>query len=432
MENKIHLYSQQAEQIILGSVIMNNDYLLGMDFLEAKHFYFKDHQLIFEKLIAVIASGRADPVILKPFFEEKIEGGVIYMSHLIAQATGVIDLRDYARLLVDFWQKRQLQEVLEKINFSDDFTTIRDALDDKLVDFGFETSKQPEHVSTLVHKVIDDPCGELLFFDYKNLDALTGGVELSDFIILGGLPSSGKTTFCLNLARNVARNKGVIFFSIEVKGSSLARKFLSELASVNPFKIKQGNLNQDEVIDLERKKKESEDFHLMIDDESGMTIQKMRAKIKRLKRKMDIKMICIDYLQLMSPQKKEFSREQEISKICEGLKKIAKDFNIVVVALSQLSRAVHGRDNKRPILSDLRDSGSVEANADLVLFVHRDEYFLERAREPEGSKHYQEWLDLYNASKNRAEVIIAKQRNGQLGDCHFYFDGLFSRFTELQ
>tara|TARA_R110000868_G_scaffold104700_2_gene288615 strand:+ start:1252 stop:2547 length:1296 start_codon:yes stop_codon:yes gene_type:complete len=431
MENKLELYSQEAEQAILGSLMMNNDYLLGMDFLEAKHFYFKDHQLIFERIITAIASSRADQITLKAFFVERIENGLSYMSTLFGQASGVIDLKDYARLIVDFWQKRQLQESLQKINFSDDFLTIRDSLDDQLIDYGFESSKQPQHISKLVDKVIDDPKGELLFFDFENLDGLTGGVELSDLIILGGLPSSGKTTLCLNLARNISKKGGVIFFSIEVKDSSLARKFLSELASVNPFRIKQGNLNQGEHSSLDRSRKDTANYQLMIDDESGMTISKMRSKIKRIKRKMDIKMICIDYLQLMTPQKKEFSREQEVSKIVEGLKKIAKDFNIVVVALSQLSRAVHGRENKRPILSDLRDSGAVEANADIVMFVHRDEYFLERSREPEGSKNYKEWLSLYEASKSRADVILAKQRNGQLGDCQFHFDGLFSRFTQL-
>lgn len=430
----IELHSQEAEQVILGSLVMNNDYLLGLDFLEAKHFYFKDHQLIFEKIITAITNGtngRADRITLKAFFDEKIEGGASYMAVLMGQASGVIDLRDYAKLIVDFWQKRQLQDHLAKIDFSDDFTSIKDSLDENLIDFGFENSKQPQLVSKLVGKIVDDPMGELLFFDFNNLDALTGGVELADLIILGGLPSSGKTTFCLNLARNVAKNAGVIFFSIEVKGSSLARKFISELASINASKIKQGNLNQYEQTVLTSSRKEAENYQLMIDDESGMTIGKMRAKIKRIKRKMDIKMICIDYLQLMTPQKKEFSREQEISKIMEGLKKIAKDFNVVVVALSQLSRGVHQRENKRPILSDLRDSGAVEANADIVMFVHRDEYFLERAREPEHSKHYKEWLMLYEASKNRADLILAKQRNGQCGECQFHFDGLFSRFTEL-
>jgi len=431
MINKIELYSEEVEQIILGSLMINNDYLLGMDFLEVKHFYFLNHQAIYERIISVIASGRADNLTLKSFFEERIEGGDSYMRTLLSQASGVIDLRDYARLVIDFWQKRQLQEAFEKINFSDDFATIRDSLDDKLIDFGFEGSKQPQHISKLVDKVVDDPKGELLFFDFNNLDALTGGVELSDLIILGGLPSSGKTTFCLNLARNVAKENGVIFFSIEVKDSSLARKFLSEAASVNPFRIKQGTLNQSEQMDIDSSRRTMDSFKLMVDDEAGMTVSKMRSKIKRIKRKMDVKMICIDYLQLITPQKKEFSREQEVSKIVEGLKKIAKDFNLVVVALSQLSRAVHSRENKRPILSDLRDSGAVEANADIVMFVHRDEYFLERSRELEDSKNYEEWKMLYDASKNRAEVILAKQRNGQLGDCKFHFDGLFSRFTEF-
>lgn len=435
---RLELFNIEAEQIMLGSIIVNNIYFEKVSqIVKAEHFYDHANRAIFERIDDIIKQGVADQITLKQFFKNDARivavGGINYLSTLLSRATGVIDIADYARLVLELWQKRKLEEILFKTysNLNLDFDKLKEELEAGIGEIGWETSKEPAHISKLVDSVIDDPQSELLFFDFENLDDLLAGVDLQSLIILGGLPSSGKTTFSLNLARNVAAKSGVIFFSIEVKGTSIARKFLTEQATVNPFRLKQGTMNQSEESGIISARQRIKDFSLLIDDEAGLTISKMRSKIKRAKRKYDIKMIVIDYLQLITPEHKEFSREQTISRISEALKKIAKDFNLVVVALSQLSRAVHSRDNKRPILSDLRDSGAIEQNADIVMFVHRDEYFLEREREPEGSKNYQQWSDLYEASKGKADVIIAKYRDGQVGDVKFNFDGLHSRFLPI-
>jgi replicative DNA helicase len=435
---KLELFNIEAEQIILGSMIADNIYFEKVSqIIKAEHFFEPANRAIFERIDDVVRQGIADQVTLKQFFrtDERVSamGGIAYLSTLLSRATGVVDVADYARLVLELWQKRKLEEILSKTysNLSLNFDKLKEELEAGIGKIGSETSKEPVHISKLVDSVIDDPRSELLFFDFENLDNLLAGVDLQSLIILGGLPSSGKTTFSLNLARNVAAKNGVLFFSIEVRGTSIARKFLTEQATINPFRLKQGTMNQSEQIGIVSARERTKDFSLLIDDEAGLTISKMRSKIKRMKRKYDVKMIVIDYLQLITPEQKEFSREQSISRISEALKRIAKDFNLVVVALSQLSRAVHGRENKRPILSDLRDSGAIEQNADIVMFVHRDEYFLEREREPEGSKNYQEWARLYEASKGKADVIVAKYRDGQVGDVKFNFDGLHSRFLPI-
>ena len=435
---RLELFNIEAEQTILGSIIINNFYFEKVSqVIKAEHFFDPANRAIFERMDNVIKQGVADQITLRQFFitDERVAavGGVAYFSTLLSRASGVIDLTDYARLVLEMSQKRKLEEILSKSysNLNLDFDKLKEDLEAGISEIGSETSKEPVHISKLVDSVIDDPRLELLFFDFENLDDLLAGVDLQSLIILGGLPSSGKTTFSLNLARNVAAKSGVLFFSIEVRGKSIARKFLTEQGTINPFRLKQGTMNQNEQFGINGARERTKNFSLLIDDEAGLTISKMRSKIKRMKRKYDVKMIVIDYLQLITPEQKEFSREQSISRISEALKRIAKDFNIVVVALSQLSRAVHGRENKRPILSDLRDSGAIEQNADIVMFVHRDEYFLEREREPEGSKHYQEWARLYEASKGKADVIVAKYRDGQVGDVKFYFDGLYSRFLPI-
>jgi len=428
----MELHNQEAEEIILGSIIMINQRLTNLEFLDEKHFYFDDHKQIWREILRLIIEDKpADMTTLKNFFSNGNVGGLDKLKTLGLLASGVISIKDYANFLVELWQKREFKLALEMAigDLGSDFMVVKDKLDAKVAELSFELSKEPQTINQLVNSVIDNPAGELLYFGFSNLDELLAGVDRGDLIILGGRPSSGKTTFCLNLARNVSEKFGVLFFSIEVKGSSIARKFLTEIASVNPYRLKQGKLNQCETAAVVSYRNKTADYKLLIDDGSGMTLSKMRARIKRMQRKYDVGMVCIDYLQLITPETKEFSREQQISKISEGLKKIAKDFNIVVVALSQLSRAGDSRDNKRPILSDLRDSGAIEQNADIVMFVHRDEYFLEREKEPEHSKHYQEWKQLYEASKGKADVIVAKYRDGNVGDVRFDFNPLYSRFV---
>ena len=430
-------FNQEAEQVILGSIIMNNNYLLALEFLKVEHFYFNEHQIIFGKILeAMTKSSSVDSTTLRSFFQNKDELGLDMLNQIISIAKGGFDIKGYGFELIELWQKRQLEVYLNNAlnSLGDDFNDIKQDLDQNISDLSFALSKQPRKVGDIAREIIETKEDKkvLLSLGYDKTDKLTGGVALGSLFILAGRSSSGKTTMALNIARNLASEQGIIFFSIEVNDESLVRKIVTEQGSINPYRLKRGIMNQDEERAAQNSLEVISRSKMMIDDDSQLTLSKIRSKIKRISMKMPVKVICIDYLQLMTPEGKDFSREQQISKIVVGLKTIAKEFNILVIALSQLSRATDSRENKRPILSDLRDSGAIEQAADLVGFVHRDEYYLEREREPEHSKHYNEWLQLYNASKGKADFIIAKNRDGQIGDIKFDFDGQFSRFIETQ
>ena len=439
MQNKFT--NQQAEMAILGSVIMNNMYLSRVaDILEEKHFYFGEHQAIWNRIVEVAKDMNANQVTLKEFFANNktisLIGGVAYISQLLGEANSVYDIKDFALILIELWQKRELERILKETSekLEGNFGDIKNDLEAQISDLSFALGKEPRHISKIAQEVLKKSANktrELLNFGFSEMDKMLGGLELGSFVIVAGKSSSGKTTACLNFAKSVSKREYVLFFSVEVNEDQIASKVIVEDASVNSYRLRTGDLNQSETSSLIPSMERLEKYKLMIDDSSGLTLSKISARVKRMLNKYPIKMIVIDYLQLMKPEGKDFSREQQISKIAIGLKEIAKEFNIVVVALSQLSRASDSRDNKKPMLSDLRDSGSLEQAADVVAFIHRDEYYLEREREPEYSKHYQEWLGLYEASKGKADLIVQKNRNGKIGEVKFRFESEFGRFTEI-
>ena len=433
--------NEQAEQAILGTIILNNAYLSKVaEFLEEKHFYFTAHQAIWTRISEVTKEMAANQVTLKNFFETnfstKDAGGALYISKLLSEATSFIDIKDCALVLVQLWQKRELERILKETSqkLEGNFGDIKNDLDAQISDLSFALGKEPRHISKIAQEVLKKSANktrELLNFGFSEMDKMLGGLELGSFVIVAGKSSSGKTTACLNFAKSVSKREHVLFFSVEVNEDQIASKIIVEDASVNSYRLRTGDLNQGESANIIPSMERIEKYKLIIDDSSGLTLSKITARLKRLMNKYPIKLIVIDYLQLMKPEGKDFSREQQIAKIAIGLKEIAKEFNIVVMALSQLSRASDSRDNKKPMLSDLRDSGSLEQAADVVAFIHRDEYYLEREREPEYSKHYHEWLALYEASKGKADLIIQKNRNGKIGEVKFRFESEFGRFTEI-
>jgi replicative DNA helicase len=421
--------NQEAEEVLLGSIIMNNNFLLPLDFLAKEHFAFTEHQAIFGEIIRRITNNDSvDSVTIQSFADKNT------IKKLLASASGILDIKSYGIEIVGLWQKRELNQALEyaKNEFLGDFRAIKEYLDGIMADLSFALSKEPRNAFEIAKEVIENEYQkkELINLGFENSDNLIGGIAVGSLFILAGRSSSGKTTMCLNIAKNLSKEAGVLFFSIEVNEKSLVRKLVTEEVSIDPYRLKKGFLNASEKQAGMRAVEIIKQSQLIVDDDSELTLSKIRNRIKRIMIKQPLKAICIDYLQLITPEGKDFSREQQVSKIVVGLKSIARDFNIVVFALSQLSRATDSRDNKRPILSDLRDSGAIEQAADIVAFVHRDEYYLEREREPEHSPHYKEWLGLYEASKGVANFIIAKNRDGQIGDVKFYFDGKFSRFIE--
>jgi replicative DNA helicase len=425
-------FNQEIEEALLGTILSNNMYLLKSPNLEAKHFYFDDYQKIFEEAIKRIGAGEVvDFRIISTFVKNNgIDTKII--KHLSNATSGLVDMESYSNEIIRLWQIRELKKILTSIisDKTSDFNAIKNKLEGDIADISINMSNQPKKIDKVIDDVLSNHQKELIFTGFDKLDILTGGFELGNLVIIGGRPSSGKTTFCLNFAKNVSLTQGVLFFSMEVSDKSLARKFLNETTGASAYRLKIGATTEADKLSIENNRHTWKDYNLILDQENGINLLTIRSKIKRAMLKNDIKMICIDYLQLIASSGKEFSREQQISRIAEGLKKIAKDFNIVVVALSQLSRAGDSRENKRPILSDLRDSGAIEQNADIVMFTHREEYFLEREKVPEHSKHYEDWLKCYNNVKGKADIIVSKNREGECGDILFNFNGKQSKFWE--
>lgn len=319
------------------------------------------------------------------------------------------------------------------IDLTENFEDIKSQVEGKVAELQFATSKEPQKIYTLAENLLKknvEGKRELLNLGFDKTDNLIGGIELGSLVILAGKSSMGKTTLGLNFVKSVSKDAGVLFFSAEVSEDQIASKVLVEDGTINPYRLRRDQLTQPEASGIVDSMNRLRNYQLLVDDSTGLTLSKIRAKLKRVMNKMDIKLIVIDYLQLMKPEGKDFSREQQVAKIAIGLKEIAKEFNIVVMPLSQLSRASDSRENRRPMLSDLRDSGALEQAADIVMFVHRDEYYLEREKEPEHSKHYSEWLSILEASRGKADLIVSKNRNGKIGEVKFNFDSEFGRFTE--
>jgi replicative DNA helicase len=425
-------FNQEIEEALLGTILSNNMYLLKSPNLEAKHFYFDDYQKIFEEAIKRIGAGEVVDFRIILTFVKNNGIDVKIIKNLSNATSGLVDMESYSNEIIRLWQIRELKKILNLIisDKTSDFNAIKTKLEGDIADISINMSNQPKKIDKVIDDVLSNHQKELIFTGFDKLDILTGGFELGNLVIIGGRPSSGKTTFCLNFAKNVSLSHGVLFFSMEVSDKSLARKFLNETTGASAYRLKIGATTEADKLSIENNRHTWKNYNLILDQENGINLLTIRSKIKRAMLKNDIKMICIDYLQLIASSGKEFSREQQISRIAEGLKKIAKDFNIVVVALSQLSRAGDSRENKRPILSDLRDSGAIEQNADIVMFTHREEYFLEREKVPEHSKHYEDWLKCYNNVKGKADIIVSKNREGECGDILFNFNGKQSKFWE--
>ena len=278
-----------------------------------------------------------------------------------------------------------------------------------------------------------------------DLDGILGGMQPSDLIILAGRPSMGKTAISVNVLVNAAKflnkdveddkdKKGVGFFSLEMSADQLTARILSMECSINATKFRTGNLSESEWEVIATRSGEVSKLPIFIDDTPALSISAIRTRVRRMVRKHNLSFLIIDYLQLVRGNggKSSENRVQEVSQITQGLKALAKEFNIPVIALSQLSRAVEQRDDKRPQLSDLRESGSIEQDADVVAFIYRDSYYHERKKPPENDPAYPEWAQKMNEVRHLSEIIIAKQRNGPVGSVHLFFDAEFTRFGNLE
>lgn len=439
------LINFEAEQTILGSIILNNDKIFQVDNLDGKFFAIEAHGKLFDHLCKVIAieDFRQDAVTLKTYFAEEYSmkelGGVDYLKNLleIAGLNSVFTpLKSYAKIIIDLWQKR---EALEAIKNIDKGKTLEEIKNDLWLKFeALEVVHQSEAVLVeklandyIERKVINKQVDDIISSGYKSIDDITGGFYGGNLIILAGKTSMGKTSLGLNIAKQSSKTNGVLYHSIEMSDDEVLNRFISEESSVNPYRLKSAQLKPIEDQTLLEKKDKLGKYKLLLNKSGAINLTRLNAVVKKAVDKHNIKLLVVDYLGRMTPLNTHEGRERQIAGLTDGLKNIAQKYNIAVLALSQLSRENEKRNNKRPILSDLRDSGSIEQDADIVMFVHRDDYYLEKEKEDPSSPRYEKWQEALNAVKGKAEILIQKNRNGMTGSVQMYFDKEFTRFVEV-
>ncbi len=461
----------EAEQQLLGAILTNNDVMDRVaSIVSPEHFFDPVHRRIFETAAARIHKNLlVSPVTLKPYFEEddglKELGGPAYLVRLQGASISAFAARDYAQMVYDLAIRRELIELGEEISAkaqtvdteSDPKSQIVDA-EQRLYALGEEGKSDSGFQSFL--KAVTDAV-QVANNAYMreggmagtstgltDLDKKLGGLHRSDLLILAGRPSMGKTSLATNIAFNIAKayKKGMTdqgvegaieggsvgFFSLEMSAEQLAARVLSEASEVPSEQIRKGDMTETEFRRFVEAAKSLESCPLFIDDTPALPISQLAARARRLKRTYGLDVIIVDYLQLVRPATAKDSRVNEVSEITQGLKAIAKELDIPVIALSQLSRQVENREDKRPQLSDLRESGSIEQDADVVMFVYREEYYKER--EKPGDHDLEKmavWQQEMENLHGKAEVVIGKQRHGPIGTVELSFEGRYTRFGNL-
>ncbi len=460
----------EAEQQLLGAILTNNDvYDRIAALVKPEHFFDPVHQRIFERAAARIQKNAlASPVTLKPFFDDdaglKELGGPAYLVRLAGAAISAYAARDYAQMIYDLAVRRELIALGRDISAKAAKVEIHSEPREQIIEAeqrlyklgeqgvaerGFQSFLKAVTDAVNMANAAYQRDGGLagISTGLIDLDKKLGGLHPSDLLILAGRPSMGKTSLATNIAFNIAKaykrgithegiegavEGGVVgFFSLEMSAEQLAARILSEASEVPSEQIRRGDMTEAEFRRFVEAAKALESCPLYIDDTPALPISQVAARARRLKRTHGLDLLIIDYLQLLKGTSKE-NRVQEVSEITQALKAIAKELNIPVVALSQLSRQVESREDKRPQLSDLRESGSIEQDADVVMFVYRDEYYKEREKpgDHELDKMAQ-WQSVMEQVHGKAEVIIGKQRHGPIGSVELSFEGRFTRFGNL-
>ena len=462
----------EAEQALLGAILVNNDAFYRVsDFLKPSHFYEPLHRRIFEVAAELIRMGKiATPITLKTFLPADEKLGDITVAHylvrLAAEAVTVINAIDYGRAIYDLATRRALITVGEDmVNIAYDAPvdmSPRDQIEDAerrlfelaetgRYDGGFESFNDAVKTAVDMANAAYMRDGHLsgVASGFRDLDKRMGGLQPSDLIIIAGRPGMGKTSLATNIAFNIAESYvpaqqadgtfkaasgGVVgFFSLEMSAEQLATRIISEQAAVPSSNIRRGDLTEADFEKLVACTQTLQKIPLFIDQTGGISIAQLSARARRLKRQRGLDVIVIDYIQLMqgSSAKASQNRVQEITEITTGLKALGKELGVPIIALSQLSRQVESRDDKRPQLSDLRESGSIEQDADVVMFVYREEYYLQNKEPKPDTQEHLTWEEDMRKVKGKAEVIIAKQRHGPTGSVPLGFQGEFTRFFDL-
>ena len=450
----------EAEQSVIGTLLVSNEIFDEINIIvSSKNFYDPMHQKIFSAIENLIYKGMlANPITLKNYFENEKDDINIpdYLVKITKFSTSSRQTIEYSKIIYDMFVRRELIKISEG--------TIDSA---KLKDLNISGQNIIENSEKLLFDLAEKGSfnSSLVKFDealkftiemasnaYKNeegivgvptgltdLDDRLGGLHKSDLVIIAGRPSMGKTALATNIAFNAAKKlqesgkkSSIAFFSLEMSSEQLSTRILAEQSRIKSNDIRRGRISDEQFDKFIETSKNISELPLFIDETPAISIAAVSNRARRIKRLFGLDMIVVDYIQLMRAINTKDGRVQEISEITQGLKAIAKELSVPVLALSQLSRAVEMRDDKKPQLSDLRESGSIEQDADVVMFVFREAYYLERKEPRPATVEHAEWQAKMNEVSNLAEIIIGKQRHGPTGNIMLEFEAMFTKFKDTQ
>ncbi len=450
----------EAEQSVIGSILVSNELFDEINMIvSSKNFYDPMHQKIFNAIEKLIYGGMlANPITLKNYFEnEKDEINIPdYLVKITKFSTSVRQTIEYSKLIYDLFVKRELVKISENVidaaklnDLDNDGQSIIESFEKSL----FDLAEKGSFSSSLVK--FDEAMKmtiEMASNAYKNdegivgvptgltdLDDRLGGLHKSDLLIIAGRPSMGKTALATNIAFNAAkkiqedgRKSTIAFFSLEMSSEQLSTRILAEQARIKSNDIRRGRISEEQFDKFIETSKNISELPLYIDETPAITIAALSNRARRIKRLYGLDMVVVDYIQLMRAANFRDGRVQEISEITQGLKALAKELSVPVLALSQLSRAVESRDDKKPLLSDLRESGSIEQDADVVMFVFRESYYLKNKEPRPATVEHAEWQAKMNEISHLAELLILKQRHGPTGTIMLEFEEMFTKFKDIQ
>ena len=470
MENNLSIVKDQfkelpnnieAEQAVIGSILVNNDIFDEINtIISSINFYDPMHQKIFEALENLIYKGMlANPITLKNYFEDEKDDINVpeYLVKITKFSTSVRQAIEYSKIIYDMYVRRELIKISEQTIDSAKLNDLdtngqsiienserllfdlaeKGSFNSSLIKFD-EAMKQTIDMASAAYKneegIVGVPTG------LRDLDDRLGGLHQSDLIIIAGRPSMGKTSLATNIAFNAAqklqesaKKSTIAFFSLEMSSEQLSTRILAEQARIRSNDIRRGRISDEQFDKFLETSKNISELPLYIDETPAISIAALSNRARRIKRLFGLDMIVVDYIQLMrGASVNKDGRVQEISQITQGLKAIAKELSIPVIALSQLSRQVEQRDDHKPQLSDLRESGSIEQDADVVMFVYREGYYLQRKEPREATVEHAEWQAKMNEVAHLAEIIIGKQRHGPIGKVTLEFEERFTKFKDTQ
>ena len=469
MENNLSIVKDQfkelpnnieAEQAVIGSILVSNDIFDEINtIISSINFYDPMHQKIFEAVESLIYKGMlANPITLKNYFEDEKDDLNVpeYLVKITKFSTSVRQAIEYSKIIYDMFVRRELIKISEQTIDSAKLNDLdtngqsiiesserllfdlaeKGSFNSSLVKFD-EAMKQTIEMASAAYKneggIVGVPTG------LRDLDDKLGGLHQSDLIIIAGRPSMGKTALATNIAFNAAKKlqdsgekSSIAFFSLEMSSEQLSTRILSEQARIKSDDIRRGKVTEEEINRYIETSRNIYNLPLYIDETPAITIATLSNRARRIKRLHGLNLVVVDYIQLMrSSSNKNDGRVQEISEITQGLKALAKELSVPILALSQLSRAVEQRDDKQPQLADLRESGSIEQDADVVMFVYREAYYLERKQPKLGSIEHAEWQSKMNDVNGLADIILGKQRHGPTGTVKVEFEGIYTKFKDL-